>query len=97
MKAELIQYAPTVKNAAGRTICLRSEEYMDRISDLRIDFDAKVFRANVSNEKGKTYHVKWDLTNRKVSCTCPAHGHRMTLPCKHAVAVYRTMYHAFKD
>lgn len=95
MKSELNMLAAVVKAKAGHTIIRRSDGYLHRVDDLQVNFTTKVIRAKVSNDSGTVYDVKWDLYHRNVSCTCPAHRHGKTIPCKHAVATFRVVYHEF--
>jgi uncharacterized Zn finger protein len=95
MKTEINLLATVVKAKAGRTIIRRSDDYLNRVDDLKVDFTNKVIRAKVGNSKGDIYNVKWDLANRSVSCSCPAHRHGKTVPCKHAVATFRVVFHEF--
>lgn len=95
MKNKLNLLAPVIKRNASSAVIQRSDEYLTRIDDLQVNFTTSVIRAKVNNGRGDTYDVKWNLDSRRVSCTCPAHRNRITLPCKHAVAVFRKVYHEF--
>ena len=101
MKKELIKIGHRIRKHSDSIVIKRSDAYVDRVTNRHFQMDDRIYRADVSNAAGKTYHVKWTLPKEgedkagSFSCTCPAHRQKITLPCKHALAAFRSLLYSF--